>query len=170
MSRSAGYRKFAMIVVGLSGVALLVGLVLPSVEYIHWVGSKDLEIIFLVLDADSGGPVKSAKVEVLYEETNFCSNRPEVPFTITAGEDGTVHYLGKQCMCFGTEGGSGRWKKDTFAIHIPGWYVRVGAPGYRDSEPFFLDTPENQRKVVRGNKTATLEVVVQLQKGTAGKP
>jgi hypothetical protein len=161
---------FAKIVLGLAAVALLVAFALPPITYIHWVGSKDLDLSFLVVDADSGEPVKAAKVEVLHEETNFCADRPQVPFTHAGGDDGIARHLSKKCMCFGTEGGWGRWKKDTFAIHIPGWYVRVEAPGYLASEPFYLDTFENQQNVVRGNKTATLEVVVKLHKGTAGKP
>jgi hypothetical protein len=168
MVKSSRHRVFVTIVLVLVGVALLIGICHPATSYIHWVGSKDLKITFLALDADSEEPVKDAKVDVLYEETNLCSNRQKVPFSLVGDDDGVVSHLNKECMCFGTEGGWGPTRKDTFAIHIPGWRVVVGAPGYLSSEAFYLDTAENQHRIVRGDKTATLEIVVKLQK--AGHP
>jgi hypothetical protein len=162
MSNLINLRLTGWIVLGLIGVVVLFVLFAPGTTYIHWVGAKDLDITFRILDADSDKPVKGAKVNVLYQETNLCLEDPKPPFTHQAGDEGVVSHLSKECMCFGTSGGSGRTKKDTFAIHIPGWLMTVEAPGYQTTEPFELDTLEIQRRVVRDNKTATLEVVVRL--------
>lgn len=159
-----GRRVPVAIVSALLCVAVLIALFAPTTTYIHWVGSKDLEIAFRIIDADSGDPVKEAKVEVLHEWTSFCTEDQKPPFSLNAGQDGIAKHLSKQCMCFGTAGGSGSRKKDTFAIHIPGWVLAVEAPGYAATEPFDLDTVENQRRVIRGTDKAKLEVVVQLNR------
>jgi hypothetical protein len=67
-------------------------------------------------------------------------------------------------MCFGTEGGFGPTRKDTFGIHLPGWLLTVEAPGYETTDPFELNVPDNYRRVVRGKDTASVDVVVKLQK------
>jgi hypothetical protein len=174
MSISSLRRVLVTTALVLVGVALLVGLVLPSVQQIKWVGAKDLKITFRVLDADTNDPLKEAKVDVLDEDVCLCEEKHKPPFTLITGEDGTATDLVKQCMCFGTEGGWGPTRKDTFAIHIPGWNLQVRAPGYLSTEVVYLDTVENQHHVLRGDKTATLEVVVKLQKlgraeGPAGR-
>src|SRR5579871_6044427 len=110
----------------LAGLVLLIplGLLSPNVLSLghgHWVGVRDLEITFRIVDADTGLPVKQAKVHVFHEDTNFCKNREKIPFSLVSDDDGIVRHLSRQCLCFGTESGFGPWREDTFAIHIPGW-------------------------------------------------
>jgi hypothetical protein len=67
--------------------------------------------------------------------------------------------------------GSSRWtwygrRIDTFGIHIPGWLIQVSAPGYSTSDLIFLDTPEHQRLVKRGEGIARLEIRTKLLKTT----
>jgi hypothetical protein len=143
---------------------VLFALVVQATQSINWVGAKDLEITFRIVDADSDAPIKGARVNVLHEWCNFCSEDQKPPFALAASEEGIARHLSKQCMCFGTAGGWGPTKKDTFAIHIPTWLLSAEAPGYRATEPFELDTIENRRRTVRGQKAATLEVVLRLQR------
>jgi hypothetical protein len=73
-------------------------------DAVGWVGSKDTEIIFLVMDAETSQPIPNANVEILREESNFCSNRGKAPFTLVTASDGIARHLATNCMCFGTQG------------------------------------------------------------------
>lgn len=137
---------------------------MSPVGYIHWVGGKDLQITFRILDADSDQGVKGAKVNVLDSLSGFCHEDQKAPFSLVAGDDGIVRYIAKQCMCFGTEGGWGPTRKDTFGSHIPTWILTVEAPGYVTTGPVELETLREGQRVERGKETSLLEVVVKLQK------
>jgi hypothetical protein len=156
------------------GIILAVALGLAIVLYcldlhfrrnrIYWVGQRDLELTFIVADAETDQPIKGAKIEVLDEETNLCERRGKPPFHFNTDANGIAISFHKQCMCFGTLGWSWRGRIDTFRIHIPGWVLRVSAPGYKTTEPFWLESEETFRNVDRGTDFATLKIPVKLQK------
>jgi len=163
------WRKLGIVLLCLFVLGILCLLLLPPFHRIHWVGSKDLEITFVVTDAEDGLPLADAKVKILDEETSFCSNRGKAPFDLVTGPDGTATHLCEHAMCFGTEGWSLTGRIDTFAIHLPGWMVGVEAPGYAPTEPFYLDTGYYQRQVQRGTALARLKVPIILQKAQDAK-
>lgn len=135
----------------------------PHAQVIKWGGHKDLEIIFSVIDRETGQPLQGAKVEILEEDASSCADRGKAPFVLSTDLEGKARHLSKYCRCGGTSGGG----KDDFAIDIPGWLVRVSAPGYSGIDNFYLDTPENQRLVRRGKDFASLEVQIQLSAAPA---
>jgi hypothetical protein len=125
---------------------------------IYWVGNKDLEITFLVTDADTHSAIDKARIEILYEEVNFCSDRGKAPFRLVTGPNGIAKRLCKECMCSGEKS----LIRNSFSIHVPGWYVQVAAGGYSTSEVFTLY--DFQRQVEKGKEVAQLTVRVELQK------
>jgi hypothetical protein len=131
---------------------------------IYWVGYKDLEITFVVADVETDQPIKGAKIEILKEESGLCEKREKVPFHFTSADDGSALGFCKQCMCFGTAGWSWGRRIDTFGMHLPGWVVRVSAPGYKTTDPFWLASDENYGRVDRGTVFAKLKVPIRLQK------
>lgn len=146
------------LVVGLILVIVAL-LVLPAAQTIHWVGYTDLEIEFVVTDAETDIPVPAATVYV-HSEGGFYAERERQDFELTTNEVGTVTRLCKDCMCFGTSG----WNIDTYVVHLPDWYYRVSAPGYVESALTALDVLENVQQVQRGKPAARLVVQVRLEK------
>lgn len=144
------------LVLALGGYALLI----PSVESIKWVGHKELDIRFVVTNAETGAPVGGAKVLIHQEGRGFGENCQETKdFTLTTGPDGTVLFHCGKSMCFGTKN---QWQ-DTFAIHLPEWYFSTSATGYFGDEWTDLDEGERRQQVQRGDKVATLDVPIRLR-------
>ncbi len=128
-----------------SGAAFfIVGIVLLFTvgQAITWVGHTDLEVRFVVTDANSGQPIPNATVHVRAEPGGFCENSDPKEFELTTDENGHATHLCKNCMCFG----SNSLFEDTFAVHLPWWWFRVMADGYAGTDPEYLDMPQNLRQ------------------------
>ena len=94
--------------------------------------SKDLEVEFVVLDAETGQPIPHNKVWFFNPHPSDLCGREyrEAQFSRVADSDGRVTLFAQQCMCSGMR----NWHRDTFAIHVPAWYILVSAAGYQTSE------------------------------------
>lgn len=136
-------------------------LVATSLSYflgIQWVGSTDLDVEFVVSDADTGGPVAGASVEIDQEAGGFCHDWDAKHFRLVTGPDGVVSRRCLSCMCFGTKS---MWK-DSFVVHLPDWTFAVSAEGYVPTGPIELDEPSYQRHVERRQVSAGLRVAVSV--------
>ncbi len=131
----------------------------PAIQTVRWVGTTDLEVEFLVLDATTGAPIPGAVIDV-HSDGGFYEERDPQDFALVTGSGGRARRLCRDTMCCGTSG----WNIDTFAVYLPEWYYRVAAPGYRPTEETALQVPENARKVRRGKPAARLVVEVPLDK------
>jgi hypothetical protein len=144
---------------------LLVLLVLAASQKIHWVGSTDLAVEFVVTDAATGEPIPGAAVEI-HSEGGFYEERERRDFRVVASDDGRAAYLCRNSMCFGTSG----LFTDTYAVHVPWWRFRVSAPGYETTTPTTTPTnlDESQRNAKEdGPRRAKLVVPVSLRKNPA---
>jgi hypothetical protein len=155
----------------LGAILIALGLLLiPAMQTVAWVGHTNLEVEFVVTDADTGQPIKGATIHVQAEEGGFCEEREKQQFSLVTNEEGTAKRLCKHCMCFGTSG----WNIDTFAVHLPWWFYRVTAESYAPTELTELDVPENVHQVQRTKPAAKLVVPISLvkkaAKGHAGVP
>src|SRR5713101_7461193 len=65
------------VVVSLIIVVLLLMYLLPAFNTIHWVGSTDLEIDYLVLDNADGRPIPGATVEIHSEGGFYEEDKPQ---------------------------------------------------------------------------------------------
>jgi hypothetical protein len=146
------------VIVGLIIVVLLLMCLLPAFNTIHWVGSTDLEIDYLVLDNDDGRPIPGATVEIHSHGGFYEEDKPQ-DFSLVTDLDGIANRVCRNTMCFGTSG----WNIDTYVVDLPLWTYRISAPGYRPTERIELITTQNGTNVKRGNP-ARLVVIVELKK------
>ena len=133
------------------------------VQMIHWVGSTDLGVVFVVTDDATGAPVLGARVEVLQSSGGFYEDREEREFALITDVDGLARRECRRSMCFGTRSGLGF--TDTFVVHLPYWRFRVFADGHEPVEWTELDVPEYIRRARRaGPGKAELVVPLSLHK------
>lgn len=132
------------------------------VQTIHWVGSTDLEVEFVITDAATGGPVPGSRVEV-QSEGGFYEERDKQEFVLATGADGVARKECRESICFGTQ--SGLRFTNTYVVHLPWWRYRVVAEGYTSTAWDELDVLELRRQVRRaGPAKANLAVPVSLHK------
>jgi hypothetical protein len=153
------------LVVGLF-VIFLTLFALPALLTVHWVGSADLKVQFLVTDEATGLPVPNATIEI-QSEGGFYDERHPKDFNLVTGPDGCVSYTCCNSMCFGTSG----LFTDSYAVHLPWWQFRVSATGYGTTELVSLDILEYRRLAKRdGPGQAKLVVPVMLNNKPARPP
>jgi hypothetical protein len=135
------------------------------VQMIHWVGSADLTIEFSAADGGTGGPIPSARIEIL-SDGGFCEEWDKQEFVLIADAGGVARKECRQSQCFGTQ--SGLRFTDTFAVHLPWWRYRVVADGFETGEWADLDVLEFRRLAHRADPgTAKLVVPVSLHRRQA---
>jgi hypothetical protein len=151
--------KFSM------AVLLVCGLWMISVcaQSVKWVGRTDLEMHFLVTDAATGQPIPNAVVQIRAEAGGFCDDQENRRFTITADGNGHAKHVCTNCMCFGSRS----CFENTFAVHLPWWWVNAKAIGYSDSEPEYINVPENSQRVERGKPFPSIAIPIRLVKSMA---
>jgi hypothetical protein len=148
-----------------SAALLAVGFILLLIlgRTVTWVGHTDLEVCFVVTDADTGQPIPEAIVHIRAEPSGFCDDTAESQFTITPDSNGRAKYVCTNCMCFGSKG----LLEDTYAVHLPWWWFHATASQYSATAPAYLDVPENVKRVQRGAPFATITVPIRLPRKTA---
>jgi hypothetical protein len=148
-----------------SAAILVVGFVAFIVfgQTMKWVGHTDLEVRFIVTDAETGRLIRNATIHIRAESGGFCDDSPQREFTIATDENGEAKQFATNCMCFGSKGAF----EDTFASHLPQWSFHATASGYSETDPANLNVSENSRQVQRGDPFATLNVLIRLRKDAA---
>jgi hypothetical protein len=132
-------------------------------QMIAWVGGIDLEVEFVVTEADTGRPIPSARVEVQSEGGFYEEGEEPQPFDLVADADGVARKECRESMCFGKQ--SGLLFTNTFSVHLPWWRFQVSAADYQPTEWVELDVPDYSRRVQRsGPSKARLVVPVSLLK------
>jgi hypothetical protein len=155
MQQRTAYKSLAF-----SAAALLIVAFIAFGRTIKWVGHTDLDVRFLVTDADTDQSIPNATIHIRAEPGGFCDDPSQPAFTITTDENGHANHLCSNCMCFGSKG----IFEDTFGMHLPSWWLHATATGYSATKPAFLNVPENTRQVQPGNRIATLSVPIRLRK------
>jgi hypothetical protein len=133
---------------------------------VYWVGSADLEVVFVVVEAHSQQPIVGALVEVRSEKGGFCGDREqEVGFQLLTDATGRARRECADCMCYGRSSLVGR---NTFGTHVPGWVYRVSAPGWASSGWLYLENHDHTEAIQRlGAGKARLVVRIPLQEPPA---
>lgn len=96
-----------------------------------WVGSTDLEVVLVVVDAETGKPIEGALITIqsfggFYSKEDKLRDRE--PFTLRTDDRGEARRTCHGMMCSGRYGYWGLG--DTIASHQPNWLLDVLAPGY----------------------------------------
>jgi hypothetical protein len=132
------------------------------IQFVHWVGSTDLTIAFVVVTGNAEQPVAGARIEV-QSEGGFYEEQEKQEFELHTNTDGTAHKVCRNSMCFGARSALGF--TNTFAVHLPRWRFRVSAPGFSSSGWVDLDVLEFQRGARRSDPgKAELLVRISLRK------
>jgi hypothetical protein len=128
------------------------------------VGCRDLEITFLVSDAETHEPIAAAEINVPESRSHFCEGCDDA-FKLVTDDQGMARRRCSNCMCFGYAGGAPFLRRlDTYGSHTPSWEIFASAPGYQRSERIFVGKDEFLRTLQRGNKFATMQVSIKLQR------
>jgi hypothetical protein len=136
-------------------------------QMIDWIGDTDLEMDFLVTDADSGQPLPDARIQVRCEMGFYQGSDEdrEKPFELQTDPAGKAHRLCRHNWCIGRQ--SGLRITDTYHVYIPYWFVRVLADGYQTSA--WVEVPEEYRGKVQHERRQRdrLTVRISLKKAAA---
>lgn len=131
-------------------------------QMIAWVGGTDLEIEFVITDANSNTLIPGAQIEI-HSEGGLYDEKYKQDFVLVADSNGMARKVCHGSMCFGKTSGFGF--TDSYAVHLPFWYFKVTAPGYEPSELVELDSPEYARQARETPpRRAKLVVPITLQK------
>jgi hypothetical protein len=140
-------------------------LVIPVVQRVDWVGHTDLEIEFVVRDAETGEPIPDATIQV-HSEGGLYAERQRQDFVLETDEAGRAKRMCQRCLCSGRSG----WMIDTYHVAVPEWSYRASAPGYAASESAELGVQEKVKRSRRGSRTARLTVEIRLAKRGGSAP
>lgn len=145
----------------ITSIAVIIGLgTITNLGSVKWVGRKDLEVQFIVLDSESNEPLSNAKIHILQERSGPCEDQTQRRFEFVTDGNGSVKHMCKDCMCFGSRSTF----EDTFASHVPAWRFHATADGYEDSQREDLENLEFAKRVKRGDRYSTLSIPIRLQK------
>ncbi len=137
-------------------IALLVG-GYDRIQRIYWVGSTDLEVEFVITDADSRHPIPGAQVEVFSELGN------QEMFVLYSDSDGIARKDCPDSKSSGTQ--SGLRFTDTYCVPPPCWMYHVNAEGYEPRDWAGLCESDGSWRMQRtGRRQSKLEVAVSLKK------
>jgi hypothetical protein len=127
---------------------MLLGFVLLVLtQKTRWDGMTHLTIEFIVTDEVSGNPVEGAEIFV-YDELHSSTTREPVKPRLTTDRDGTAREHIPNQMCYGSSSRLGF--RDTRTVRIPSWLIWVNAPGFTQSEPFWLTEIKSTQHVGPG--------------------
>ncbi len=163
MQRLNSYRPFIKLTAALLFVSGL-WIISICVQCVKWVGRTDLEVCFIVTDAETGQQIPNATIQVRAEAGGFCDDCERRKFTVAADGIGCAKHSCTNCMCFGSRSAF----EETFVVHLPWWWFNAKATGYSDSEPEYLDLPGNIQRVQRGKPFATIVIPIRLHKDIGG--
>lgn len=161
MQKRTAYSSLFLASVAILAVGLVAFFALG--QTVKWVGRTDVEVRFVVTDAQTGQPIPNAVIYIRAEPGGFCDDPPVPKFAITTDRNGHATQVATHCMCFGSKGAF----EDTFASHLPPWWFHVTSTGYSATEPTYLDAADDARQVQRGEPFATITVPIRLRKDAA---
>lgn len=158
MTRRSTYRFIAIIASIPVSIALY-----DYIVKIYWVGYVDLQIEFVVIDAETRKPVPRARLEIISEEVGLKENNQK-QFVVDGDTGGSARpKLIEDCMCSGVS--SGLHFSDQFAVRIPYWRYRASADGFKTSEWEDLYRSEMKKNIERVSpQYAKILVPVRLER------
>jgi hypothetical protein len=148
-------------------LAVVIAVLLCVVAYdrlllILWDGHTDMEIEFVVTDAETGAATPDARIEIESDES-YCDERDQREFTLTTNADGVASSISHTVFCGGTRSGLGI--TESYDFLLPHWRYRVIAAGYMPREAVRLEGSTNAHDVERlGPRQSRFVVPVALRK------
>lgn len=160
--------RFFLIFVGIGLTVCAIAALSPLATNVKWVGTADLEVDFVIIDAETGQPIPDAMIYVR-EEQGVGKNRQINSFTIAGDGNGHAKRVSTDCMSFGSRGAF----EDIFAIRPPSWRFFATAAEYANSDPEDLldrSPPQPKKRSQRVRPHETITISVRLHKTDAQRP
>lgn len=118
----------AFILIGLPTLAVLA----DRRDGLRWVGSTDLEVQFLVTNAQTEEPIPDAVIDIDSEGGFYEGGRESKRFQLITRPDGLVIFECPDNRCVGSESGCG-WRSSRY-VYPPSWRFKVTANGYAEKD------------------------------------
>jgi hypothetical protein len=141
-------------IVAVGGVLAVLAVLYDRVVWSYWHGTINLEIVFLVADADTGRPVEGATVLVHQDSPTRGPSGEKwgEKFGLPTDKDGAARRV---CHRLTGEHSSGLGFTNTWSVDLPSWFCWVTAPGYEPmEEPFVFNNAVHNRNVQRLDRTS----------------
>ena len=141
----------------------IVAFAYDRMHFTYWIGSKDLEIIFVVTDAETGRAIPDASIDIMSDGESSKDARSDGEFTLKTDSTGTARTVRLEIPCCGEQ--SGLRLTDTVSPYLPLWSFRTTSPGYVPSDRSNLNTPDHiQRTKKVDSRHAKLVVSIPLRR------
>jgi hypothetical protein len=129
-----------------------------------WVGDCDLQIDFLIVDAESGNAIPNAEIRIrndggFYDDADEDTKRP---FSLRTDADGMAHRTCRNNRCIGRQ--SRLEFTDTHVAYKPRWTLQIFAEGYSRSAAIDLADDEYGRPKHERPNLDRWEVRIALKK------
>jgi hypothetical protein len=145
---------------------LLCGLAFLCLGYGYFgVGIRDLEITFVITDADSDAPIDGAKIDVSKSREHELCQDCDAPLHLVTNREGTAKRVCRNCFTDITSGGELFFRYGHHVgVYPPRWQFEVTADRFQKSGELQLYTAEFLRTQQRGDQFATMEVAIKLHR------
>jgi hypothetical protein len=134
--------KFRLIVIGLvvAGIVALLCFI-ASTGTTFALGSRNLEMLFVVTDAETGEPIPNASIDLLMEAGAW--NKEEGVVQLVTDDEGRVRHVHENNSC---EDVIRPFRKKETLIDLTWASVNVSAKGYEPVEQIWLHTAKYDNK------------------------
>jgi hypothetical protein len=155
MNKAQNESCSCLVVVAIAVGTILLGIA-GSMRVLEGHGHTEVEVEFLVSDAETGEPVPGATVEVSGPGLEAGEGSQEGEVRLVTDEGGMAR---RRCRC--TWYAERGWLKSSFVIILPGWLFRASAPGYEPTkEKQFTEEQGRQTRRQDGGRAFTVPVAL----------
>ena len=145
-----------------AGIALILCLIclIPYSQKIYALGSQNLEMVFVVTDAETGEPIPNASIDLLMEAGAW--NKEVGVVHLVTDDKGTVRHVHENNSC---EDVIRPFRKTVTLIDLTWASVNVSATGYSPVEQMWLHTAKYEDKgIYSEGRFQRVEFTVPLHK------
>jgi hypothetical protein len=154
-------RYFWALFILLIGVNIILLFLLSPSQTIYAVGSCDLELVFVIADAETGEPIQNASIEIS-EEGWQEENRVQKIATLITNEMGTATFIREHNTFEDIER---PFRKTVRSIDLTWAAMRIVAEGYESVEQMSLyDARRTKNEWVSKRRLQRVELLLSLKK------
>jgi hypothetical protein len=163
MNKAQNESCSCLLIVAIAVATILLGIA-GTVRVLEGHGQTEVEVEFLVTDADTEQPIPGATVEVRGPGVEEGEQSQGGEVRLVTDEAGVAR---RRCRC--TWYGERGWLRSTFTLLLPGWQFRASAPGYDPSQEMHFTEDQGHRSR-RQNGSRAFAVPIHLHKPAPPAP
>lgn len=157
--------KFRLIKIGLAlvGFAFLLYWCSPYTHTIYALGNRNLELVFLVTDSETGEPISNASID-MQEEEHFDKKEQQRIIKLVTDANGRTKFVHENNSC---EDVIRPFRRTVTSIDLTWAVADVSATGYNPVEKLWLHTAKYENKgYLTKDRIQRIEFSVPLGKRT----